>query len=167
MDQQQDNTIGRDSIEWESERFIHHKNSPLWYLGMLLGSVLVSLIPWLISGRKDYTSSAVIFIALIGLIFYTARKPKVKKYRLSSASIHIDGQNFSLMDFSYYWVEEFDNYSQITLVGRKRTAMPLGLYIKDEDKELLTKILAILQKALPQTNPSNNPADWLARKLKL
>lgn len=165
MDQLQNNEVGRSSIEWESEDFIYHPKNFLWYLGTIAGSVVISLIPWLISGFNDYISSGVIFIALISLIAYAARKPKMKKYRLNTAGIHIDGQNFSMLDFSYYWVEKFETYTQITLVGRKRTAMPVGIYSKDE--ELTKRILDIIQKALPQTNPSQNPADWLARKLKL
>lgn len=165
MEQSQNNAIGRDAIEWESESFVYQENGFFWYIGMLLGSVVVSSVPWLISGRKDYLSSIIIFVSLLALIVYAARKPKVRKYRLSPASIHIEAQNFSLLDFAYYWVEKFDNYTQITLVGRKRTAMPVGLYIKDE--EILKKVVGILEKVLPQTNPSNNPADWLARKLKL
>lgn len=165
MEQQFTKPAEADHISWESDEFIYHPKSFFWYLQLVLGSLIISAIPWLISGRDDYISSIVILISLIALIIYAARKPKIKKYQLTNSTLRIDGQSFGLFEFSYYWIEEFDTHTQITLVGSKRTSMPVGFYIKD--KQTVNKVLNLLQKSLPQTNPSQNPFDWLSRKLKL
>jgi hypothetical protein len=154
-----------ENLQWEADEFVYHPKSFFWYIQLILGSIVISLVPWVISGREDYISSIVIIIALLGLIIFAARKPHTRKYSLSNSSIRIDGQNFSMFDFSYYWVENFATHTQVTLVGAKRTAMPIAFYLKDE--ELIKKVLEILERQLPQTNPSQNPADWIARKLRL
>lgn len=153
-----------DTLVWQADDFYFHPKNFVWYLASLLGSILVSSVPWLLSGREDYISPAVIFISLIALIIYGSRKPQKKNFELSGSSLKINSQSFDLLSFSRYWVETFDTHTQITLVGAKRTAMPIGLCL--QDKELTKKVLNILQSSLPESNPSQNPADWLARKIK-
>lgn len=153
------------ALQWKAEEFFYHEKPLYWYPFLVLSGTLVAVIPWLISGKKDYISSLVIILSSIGLAAYSSRKPKTRDYALSTSSIHIDGKNFSTLDFAYYWVEEFSDHTQITLVGSKRTAMPISFYLKDKD--LTDKVLDVLQQSLPQANPSKNPADWIARKLKL
>ncbi len=152
-------------LEWQAEEFFYQEKSFFWYLSLIFGGAVIAAIPWIISGRKDLISPAIIFIASLSLIFYSARKPEIKTYSLTSSSVHVNKQNFSMLNFAYYWVEEFEDQTQITLVGAKRTSMPITFYLKD--KKLIAQILEILQKCLPQTNPSRNPIDTIARKLKL
>ncbi|MDQ5913706.1 MAG: hypothetical protein QG623_325 [Patescibacteria group bacterium] len=165
MDQEYKKPAEKDHISWQSEEFIYHPKSFIWYLQLILGSIIISSIPWLISGRDDFISPLIILISLLALTVYAARKPRVKKYDLTNSTLRVDGRSFGIFEFSYYWVEEFDTHTQITLVGNKRTSMPVGFYIKE--KAVVNKVLNVLQKSLPQTNPSQNPFDWLSRKLKL
>jgi hypothetical protein len=152
-------------LQWQAEEFFYTEKSFFWYLALIFGGAIISLVPWLISGRKDLLSPLIIFISALSLIAYSARKPRIKSYSLTNSSLHINNQNFSLLDFSYYWVDNFQDHTQITLVGTKRTSMPITFYLKDAT--LTNKIITILQSKLPQTNPSKNPIDILARKLKL
>ena len=152
-------------VSWRTEEFYYHPKSVLWYLTILLASIIMVPIPWLLSGRNDYISSAVILIAFIALTVYSSRKPQTRSYSLDNSKLNIDGQIFMLSNFSEYYVEVLDGYTQITLVGFERFSLPVGLYITD--KELLKKIISVLSTQIPQTSPSNNPADWLARKIKL
>lgn len=163
--QPQDFSKENPKLEWQSEEFFYHEKSFFWYLSLAFGGTIIAAVPWLISGRKDLITPIVILVASLSLIIYSARKPQTRHYSLSNSSIHIDNKNFSMLDFGYYWVEQLEGHTQITLVGAKRTAMPVTFYIKETD--LATKIINILQQILPQTNPSRNPADWISRKLKL
>lgn len=153
-----------EGISWEADDFYYHPKNASWYILAILSSTLVAVIPWLISGKEDFISPAIILVALLGLTIYAGRKPQKKNFNLTNSRIKIDSQSFDLFSFSRYWVEVFDTHTQVTLVGIKRTAMPISLCIKD--KELTKKVLDILQTSLPETNPSRNPADWLMRKVK-
>jgi len=150
-------------VNWEADDFFYHKKKFLWYLQALLVSVAIAAAPWLISGGTDYVSSGIILAGLLGLIFYASRKPEKKSYSISNSEITVNQQTFKLDSFARYWVEKFATHTQITLVGIKRTSMPITFYLTDKATE--QKILAILRTKLPQSNPSNNPADWISRKV--
>jgi hypothetical protein len=151
-------------LSWQAEEFYFHQKDFLWYLQAILAATAISILAWLISGGNDIISPIIIFVALLSLTVYASRKPKKKNFSLTPSRLKIDSQEFELFTFSRYWVETFDTHTQITLVGIKRTSMPVALYLTD--KELTKKVLATLSLSLPQTNPSNNPADWIARKIK-
>lgn len=152
------------NLSWKADDFYYHPKDFSWYLLALLISFVLALVPWLISGGEDLISPAVIFIALLGLIIYANRKPQKKNYQLTNTELKINSQKFDLFIFSSYWVEVFETHTEITLIGLKRTTLPVSLSLTD--KELTKKIINILQTSLPQTNPSNNPVDWLMRKIK-
>lgn len=152
-------------VSWRADEFYYHPKNALWYLTVLLATIVMVPLPWLLSGRNDYISSGVILIAFIALTVYSSRKPQNRTYNLDVSKLNIDSQTFMLSNFSEYYVEVLDDYTQITLVGFDRFSLPVGLYVTDQ--ELLKKIIAILSTQIPQTAPSKNPADWLARKIKL
>lgn len=154
----------KDSLVWQAEDFYYHPKSFLWYLSALLITILIAGFAWLLSGRNDLLSPIAITLALLSFTVYAGRKPATKNFELNSTRLLINSQPFYLDNFSRYWVEEFDTHTQISIIGIKRTAMPIGLCLKDKD--LTKKVLSILQTALPETNPSQNPADWLTRKIK-
>jgi hypothetical protein len=152
------------TLSWKADDFFFHQKDLVWFLQAILVAILIPLLAWLISGRNDFISPAIIFLALLGLIIYANRKPQQRTYTLTSSYLKIDSQKFELTSFSRYWLETFETHNQITLIGVKRTSMPIALYLTDKD--LTKKILNNLSLSLPQTNPSNNPADWIARKIK-
>ncbi len=158
------NHSNSNNVVWQAEDFYYHQKSPLWYLAALLITALIAGFAWLISGRNDILSPIAITLALISFTVYAGRKPATKNFELNNSRLLINSQPFYLDSFSRYWVEEFDTHTQISIIGIKRTAMPIGLCL--QDKDLTKKVLSILQSALPETNPSQNPADWLTRKIK-
>ncbi len=155
--------IPHETVNWKADEFFYNPKKLTWYLQAIPASLAIAAAPWLISGRTDYISSLVIIVGLFGLIIYASRKPEQKNYSISDSEISINQQIFSLDSFARYWVEKFSTHTQITLVGIKRTAMPITFYLTDKDTE--RRILAILRTRLPQSNPSSNPADWISRKV--
>lgn len=164
MEDTDHNKGNQGTIVWQAEDFYYHPKNFTWYLSALLIALLIAGIPWIVSSRKDIISPIVILIALLAFIVYAGRKPQKKNFELSNSKLKIDSQSFDLLNFSRYWVETFETHTQITLIGVKRTAMPIGLCL--QDKELTKKVLALLQTNLPESNPSRNPADWITRKIK-
>ncbi|HRV76059.1 MAG: hypothetical protein H6799_02030 [Candidatus Nomurabacteria bacterium] len=160
----EENAHSDNNLSWQADEFYYHQKSMSWYLTALLSSVLIASVPWTVSGGDDYITSGIILISLIGLTIYASRKPQKKHFELSNTKLKINSESFDLLLFSRYWVEVFETHTQITLIGVRRTTLPISLNLKD--KELTKKVLNILQTALPQTNPSNNPVDWLMRKVK-
>lgn len=154
----------QNGISWEADDFYYHPKDFSWYLLAILASIPIALVPWLLSGRSDYLTPGIILIALFGLIIYAGRKPQRKHFELNSSRLKIESQSFDLLSFSSYWVEVFDTHTQVTFIAVKRTTMPISLCLTD--KQTIKKILDILQTSIPQTNPSQNPADWLMRKIK-
>lgn len=152
------------NIVWQSEDFYYHPKSFFWYFSALVITALIAGFAWLISGRNDILSPIAITLALISFTIYAGRKPAMKNFELNSRRLLIDSRPFYLENFSRYWIEEFDTHTQISLIGVKRTDMPIGLCIKD--KSQAKKVLDILRSELPESNPSKNPADWLTRKIK-
>lgn len=152
------------NLNWEADEFFYHPKGIGWYLISLISSLCIATLPWLMSGKKDYLASIVILLSLAALIIYAGRKPQKKAFSLSESTLKINSQSFDLLNFSRFWVEESGTHKQITLVGIKRTAMPISLYL--QDKALADKVLRTLHNILPETEPSMNPVDWLMRKIK-
>lgn len=153
-----------DSLSWEANEFFYHPKGLGWYLTSLISSLFIATLPWLMSGRKDYSASFIILLSLVALIIYAGRKPQKKAFSLSESTLKVNSQNFDLLNFSRFWVEELGTHKQITLVGIKRTAMPISLFLQDQ--ALADKVLKTLHNILPETEPSMNPVDWLMRKIK-
>lgn len=153
-----------DALEWQATDFYYHPKGILWYLATIIIAGLVASVPWLLSGREDYISSGVIILAFLALIIYAGRKPQERSFALTDTRLSVQDKHFDLFTFSRYWVESFPTHTQITLVGLKRTEMPVTLYI--EDQKTAKEVIERLRTLLPESNPSQNPADWLTRKIK-
>jgi len=152
------------NISWEADDFYYNPKNFSWYFLAILASFIFAAIPLVLSRGKEYFAPGIILVSLIGLVIYAGRRPEKKHFSLQNNNLTINSQKFDLHSFSRYWVEVFDTHTQVTLVGIKRTAMPISLCLTD--KEVTKKVLNILQANIPETSPSKNPTDWLMRKIK-
>ncbi len=149
------------SVSWNAPEFIAHKKSAVWYILLGISTVALAAIVFLIT--RDKVSMVVIVFAALLLGGYSIRQPRVLRYSLDDAGLHVGEKFYSYDMFKSFSIDTRNALSSIVLMPLKRFMPELSLYYSDEDE---IKIKAALADRLPLEELRNDLVDNFFRKIR-
>jgi hypothetical protein len=131
---------GTDSVTWTASEFIDHDKSPLWYIVLTTGTVVVCALIYLLF--HDAISAIVIAILAAILGVAASRKPRIVDYRLDRGGLTIGRTFHPYGNFRSFAVVDEGAFASITLLPVKRFALPTSVYFSPEDEHIILDLLA-------------------------
>ncbi len=149
------------SISWTASEFIVHKKSPLWYLFLFFGSMILAYVIWLLTG--DVISASVIAIAGILLMIYGAKRPHEINYRIDREGVHVGNRSIQFDKLRSFSIAHQGAFSSLVLFPMKRFSMLTTAYYDPQDEQ---KILDIISSYLPLEEKGRDLIDELLWKIR-
>jgi hypothetical protein len=137
------------SLAWSAAEYIHHEKNILWYGVYVLGTALLSGVVYLTT--KDLLSTAIVFVAILGLVFLASRKPRVQDYSVDGDSLRVGQKVYHLHDFKEFSVAEEGSMAEIILQPLKRFMPPISVYVALDQADDLAEYLADFLPFEPHT----------------
>lgn len=138
-----------DALSWSAAEYLHRDKHPLWYITYIFGTLLVAAVVYFTT--KDVLSTGIVFVAILGLVTFAARKPKLQDYTIDGQVLQIGQKAYYLHDFKAFSVAEESGMVEITLHPLKRFMPPVSVYVTpqqaDDLGDHLADFLAFEQKA--------------------
>lgn len=148
-------------LSWQASEYILHEKDPLWFIGLMAGTILlVALSIFLI---KAWTFTALIVVMAIAVVFFARRPPRTLTYRLSPYSLHINERQYQLHDFRSFGVIQEGAMYSIMLLPVRRFMPAVTLYFPVDQGE---QIVDLLGEVVPMETIKLDPIEKLVRKLR-
>ena len=147
-------------LSWTAAEYLHADRGANWYAVYTLGVVIIAALVFLIT--RDYVSTGIIFIALLGLIFIMARKPREQTYMLGGGQIAIGNKWYNLHDFKAFSVNDETELTEITLLPLKRFLPPVTIYLDGSSERAVVEYLS---HDLPNELHQADAVDRLLKRL--
>jgi hypothetical protein len=148
--------------------------------------VIVAIVTLYVSGflvlADQWSTGALIFVAGLALIVFSADRPRLWRYKLKSGVLTVEGDTrmrpitltWDLRDFKAVTLEQITRsrneapFELLVLVGRRRLSWPRDIYLSGDDVKDL-KILDAFSRALPleQIDAVSTPSRVLQRLARL
>ena len=149
-------------VSWEASEYIVHEKSAGWYVGLGIGTALLTLGVYLIS-NQEILPPLVILVACISIGVYAGRKPATKHYSIDSKGIHVESEFHSFGDFRSFSVVEEGAVDSVWLTPLKRFAPMVVMYFSPDDE---SKIISVLANFLPHEQKELDAIDRFTRRMK-
>ncbi len=148
-------------INWEAREYIERKKTSGWYVGL----AIVTIVLLVVAGLLQYWSfMAVIVAAVVALLVYSARPPRMLHYSLSDDGI-TEGNNLQTYDkFRAFGILNEDNHYSIVLMPKKRLGIRTVIYFPETEGE---QIVDIFGEHLPMEEVHLDAIDRLVRILRI
>lgn len=128
------------ALSWSAAEYLHRDKHPLWYITYIFGTLLVAVVVYFTT--KDVLSTGIVFVAILGLVMFAARKPKLQDYAIDGQVLHIGQKAYYLHDFKAFSAAEESGMVEITLHPLKRLMPPVSVYVTPEQADELGDHLA-------------------------
>jgi hypothetical protein len=160
---QGNNTIDQNDdllFNWSAPDSFSIRKSILWYLILIIGTVVIASAIFLIT--KDKITTGVILLSgfLIGV--YATKKPKMVDYQLTKYGFAINGRRYKFGSYKSFSVIQHGDFRSAVLIPLKRF-LP-RMYI-NFDSSTEQKITAVLSGILPKETSRNDPIDKILIKI--
>ncbi len=127
-------------IAWRSLEYIAHDKDASWYGAMALGSAIISGIVYLLN--RDVVTSAIILFALIGLAYFSGRKPHDQQFEVSRDGVHVGRSFYAFHEFRSFSLTEDRAATSVVLIPLKRFMPAVNIYVPAEFKEQVVNVVA-------------------------
>ena len=154
--------MAKDSIiNWQAKEYIERKKTTGWYVGLALVTAgLIALSIWL----QYWTFLAVIVVAVITLLIYTSRPPRMLHYSLTEDGIS-EGNNLHPFDkFKSFGVLNEENHYSIVLIPKQRFGARMTVFFPETEGE---QIVDFFGERLPMEEVKLDLIDKLVRWLRI
>ena len=149
------------SISWTASEFVAHKKGSLWYLAVILASVILSGLILLLT--RDKISSIAIIVVTIILIFFGAKRPRELEYRIDKEGVLIGPKSFTFDLFRSFSIVHQGVFSSLVFYPMKRFSLLTSVYFDPLDEQ---KIVAIVSSYLPLEERQRDIIDDLMWKIR-
>ena len=148
-------------INWQAREYIERKKSAGWYVGLAIVSLaLAALAVWL----QYWSFLVVIVVAVISLLVYSSRPPRMLHYSLTEDGI-TEGNNLQPFDkFKAFGVFNENNHYSIVLTPKSRFGMRTTIYFPETEGE---QIVDFFGERLPMEEVHLDLVDKLVRWLRI
>jgi len=147
-------------LAWQASESIHHEKHALWFLGLVVASVVLLAISVFVI--KSWTFSALIVVMAVAAAVISSRPPRVLQYHLSHTGLQINERTFSMHDFRAFGVVKEGPLYSIVLIPHKRFMPGVNVYFPAENGE---QIVDLFGSVLPMEPAEPDIIDKVARKL--
>ena len=150
-----------ETIRWQTAESVAPKSVSWYAISAVLGAALVAMVALL---TRDIASTVTVFIALVILLLYAARKPRTQAYRLDGSGIEIGSKTYDIHMFKSFSVDEHGSQVNIVLMPLKRFMPAVTLPLEEASSRQVVDVLATL---LPFEEYKPDFIDTLTRKIRL
>lgn len=148
-------------VNWEAREYIEQKKNAGWYIGLAVITVGLCVAAILL---QQWTFLLLIIVAVITLLIYTTRSPRLLHYSLTEKGLS-EGNNLYLFnDFKSFGVLNENNHYSIVLMPKKRFGMRVTVYFPEAEGE---QIVDIFGARLPMEPVKLDMLDKLVRFLRI
>ncbi len=148
-------------VNWEAREHIEYKKNMGWYAGLAAITVILCAIAILM---QQWTFLLLIIVAVIALLTYTLRSPRLLHYSLSDKGLS-EGNNLYLFnDFRSFGVLNENNHYSIVLMPKKRFGTRVTVYFPEAEGE---QIVDVFGSKLPMEPVKLDLLDRLVRFLRI
>ena len=148
-------------VNWEAREHIEYKKNMGWYAGLAAITVILCVIAILM---QQWTFLLLIIVAVIALLTYTLRSPRLLHYSLSDKGLS-EGNNLYLFnDFRSFGVLNENNHFSIVLMPKKRFGTRVTVYFPESEGE---QIVDVFGSKLPMEPVKLDLLDRLVRFLRI
>ena len=148
-------------VNWEAREYILRDKSGLWYVGLAVIAVGLSLLAIFL---KQWTFLALVIVATIALVLYTTRKPRTLHYSLSDDGLTEGNNLYTYDEFRSFGVLNEENHYSIVLIPKKRFGMRVTVFFPETEGE---QIVDIFGARLPMEPVKPDALDKLVRWLRI
>ena len=148
-------------VNWEAKEYVEYKKNAGWYVGLAVVTLLLcGLAIWL----KQISFLILIIVAVVALLTYTLRKPRVLHYSLSDKGLS-EGNNLHTFDqFKSFGVLEESTHYSIVLIPKQRLAPRMIVAFPETEGE---QIVDVFGGHLPMEPVKLDALDKLVRWLRI
>ena len=161
--EQPTSNVAEDAVlaQWTASEFIHHDKSPKWFLILVIGVVVISVLMFVIT--REVIS--VIVTVVLGVVFgmYAQAQQKTISYTLSPHGITADDKHYNFTDFKSYSVMQESAMPYIQLIPRQRFMVALSIHV-EPDK--INEIAEKLGEFVPYDQKEHDFVDKLTAKIR-
>ena len=150
-----------ETVEWTASEYIAHEKSPTWFAGVAAASALCAAVIFFIT-RELLASVTILVVAFAGM-FFSARRPDTRRYRLSSNGLEIDDKSYTMSDFRSFSVVREGALESIWLETLQKFSPTIRLYFAPEDGE---RIVDSLSQVLPYSQKELDVVEKASRKIR-
>lgn len=148
-------------IRWQASEYIHHEKQALWFIGLVVVSLVLVLLSVFLMKSWSFTALVVVMAVAVG--YLAMRPPRIMEYQLTAQGIQIDEKHFHYSDFrSFGIINEGPLYS-VVLTPNKRFMPQVTMYFP---RELGEQIIDMLGGMIPMEDIRLDTIDRLVRKLR-
>ncbi len=148
-------------VNWTASEFISHQKTQGWYSMLILGSLLFSVVVWLVT--KDIVSAVIVLMAGVVLASYATRKPRELTYQIDPSGLTIGERHYSYNEFRSFSVTPEGAFSSLVFTPLKRFGVLTTVYFDPQDEE---RIANIVTRYLPHEEHKPDPIDHVMRRIR-
>ncbi len=149
------------SIVWQSAEYMAHDKNANWYTMMLIGSVVIAGIVYVLN--RDILTAAIVLFALVGLGYFSGRKPREQQFAVSTDGAHVGHNYYPFHNFRSFSVVEDASASSIILMPLKRFMPAVNIYVPAEYEE---QVISFIADILPFEQHKTDFAESLMRRIR-
>jgi hypothetical protein len=149
-------------VKWRSHEFIAHPKGMNWYLGLGVGTGLLAILVFLISG-SDWVPVGVVIITAITFGIFASRQPRELDYTIDSDGVTIGDRTYPFGGFKSFSQVDEDGVPAIWLMPLKRFMPIISLYFDPANEP---QIIDALSNNLPFEDLQPGLVDNLMHRLK-
>ena len=148
-------------VNWEAREHIEYKKNAKWYVGLAIITICLCLIAVLL---QQWTFLLLIIVAVIALLTYTMRSPRLLHYSLTDTGLSEGNNMYLFSDFRSFGVLSEENHYSIVLMPKKRFATRVIVYFPEAEGE---QIVDVFGARLPMEPVKLDLLDRLVRFLRI
>lgn len=148
-------------VSWTASEFVVHEKSPMWYLAMIGGAALLSIIVYVIT--RDWFSTLVVIIAAAIFGVAAGRKPRQMQYAVDDHGVSIGRRFYPYGDFRSFSIAEDGPLRSVNFMPLKRFMPALSIYYDPADEQ---RIGEVLTAHLPMHEHKHDMTERLMRRMR-
>ena len=148
-------------ITWRSAEYMAHDKDASWYGAMVLGSTLLAVVVYILN--RDITTAAIVLFALIGLAYFSGRKPREQDFSVSSDGVQVGRNYYPYHNFRCFSVIEDQAATSVILIPLKRFMPPVNIYVPSEYEE---QVVGLVSSILPFEQHKTDFVEGLVRRIR-
>lgn len=150
-----------EGISWRSTEFTSIEKNRLWYGAVVLGSVLISVVIYFLN--KDVITAAIVLIALVGLAYFSGRKPREQDFTVDREGVSVGKNYYPFHEFRNFSISEDATSTSFILIPLKRFMPAINIYVPAEYEQT---VMTIVSEALPFDQHHVDVVDAFMRRIR-
>ncbi len=149
------------AVEWTASEFVAHEKGPVWYVVLVVLSILVTA--GIYFATHDILSTVVVIIMAGILAVASSHKPRVIKYRLDASGLSAGKKFYPYRDYKSFIMPDDGPFVSVMLIPLKRISLPVGAFLAPDSQQ---KALETLSEHVPLERRDPGLFDTIMRELR-